>query len=1410
MKRIKTNLNLLLLLLGGILIFLAAITSSRDGVNAGEPALASPTLTATPTPPPPTFTPVFPPPTPTPDLPTANNVELVGHLGGIAEAVFVQSGYAYAGFGPELAIIDISSPTQPLRAGYLVPLEETSPLDVIQSIYVAGNYAYLAAGERLYIVDVSDPSAPVEVGVYETSTYILDVSVMGTYAYLAAGSRGLRVLDISNPSMPDEVSFYFTQQSVINVATANDYAYIVDGIGLYIVNVSNPGQPVGLGFYDGPISVVDVTVVGNYAYVAAGYDGLRIVDISDPQNPIEVATYEAIGALSQVVVNGNYAYLRIDEGEISLRVVDISDPTNPLEVGFYDLPGFFLDLAIANNYAYISDLDQGLQIINISDPTAMTEVGFYRTFNSAQDVALDPAGDYVYIGDGEGLHTVNILNPALPTSVNLYDTVGEVRKVVLAEPYAFLVVGAEGVRVLDLSDPASPVEVGLYESAEFIQNITVAGDYLYTVSETKLHIVDISNPTSPNEIGTYDTPGGPLQDVAVAGAYAYIVTFYGELRIVDISDPAAPVEVSYYYLGRDTNRIVIAGGYAYLVGISGELHVLDISDPTTPSQVGDEYVAGYAIDLAITDGYAYITTFGYGEKDAEPPPAELSRLDEEKGSGGDSYLGGLWVVDISDPTQPVVAGHFTTSGRATGVAAANGLAYVVDEGTGFFILRKLLAIGGQIVDSRGLSFSGATLTTDAGPEATIRWIDGSFSLNPPLAGTYTFTPTLAGYTFSPPSRTVTVPPDAYHQDFTILPAPVSILLQPGAAAELVYTDTQGLPTHLTFPPNAVAQPTTLVLTPTTVSATQRLIFTGHAFDLIVYQAGVVQPDFTFNEPVIISISYSQQDVWTVGEASKLGLWRRTNGEWHNIVDGCGPVSPFVYTRDLLHNRLEVPICHTGHFGLFGVSTIQRGVTIASVRDQATGMQSTTLQEARDMDMLVLVPLSWRTLEVREGEYEWAQLDDILRQANYYGRQVILRVYHAPLWHTPFEVESTAPPSDPQTLHNFMFNLVTHIQTGEFSQQVLGYVIWNEPNIPLEWGGQNADPDAYIALLKAAYQGAKAADPDAVIISAGLAPTETSGGAINDLTYLGQLYDLGLADYVDYIGLNGLGFQHPPDHDSGTATYNFNRLKYLHEIMLSKGDYTHRVWALEVGWLRDSSYDMADFEAFKVSAEDQARYLFRAWQKAETEWPWLDLIVFWNLDYSRYYPLTSNFHWYSIANTLAEVYLTPPGPVSIDLTPDTAAELNYTDPIGVVRHIYFPADTFPQPTTMVLWPTLAPGLAGFVAIGNGFELEAYQAGTMQPNLTLDAPLEVSYYYSCHPSYICDHDQHVATVTDENQLTLWWWNGSAWQDAAETCDPSSNYDRDLDNNILTVGVCQTGQYVLVGPTHQVYLPVIFRMD
>lgn len=312
-----------------------------------------------------------------------------------------------------------------------------------------------------------------------------------------------------------------------------------------------------------------------------------------------------------------------------------------------------------------------------------------------------------------------------------------------------------------------------------------------------------------------------------------------------------------------------------------------------------------------------------------------------------------------------------------------------------------------------------------------------------------------------------------------------------------------------------------------------------------------------------------------------------------------------------------------------------GMAITGVRDPGGLTVSSALPKTRALGFgYVLVYASWASLEPAPGQYNWndpstSLLDDILKQCEDYGLKPVMRIDRAPSWARPAGSHERTPPRDPAYLYNFMNALVS-----KYGTRFGGYIIWNEPNTPFEWGGQSPNANAFMALLQAAYNGAKAANPAATIVSPGLAPTAGGSGAVNDLVFLQQMYNAGLKNYSDVLGMNSLGFKYSPDDTGDPNSLNFSRLVSLRNIMVRNGDNGKKAWALEVGWLRDSNADLGIYNWMKVSQQQQADYLRRALQKARTEWPWLQIAFIWNLDFNKYYPPTSEKYWFSIDGTQA--------------------------------------------------------------------------------------------------------------------------------------------------------------------------------
>jgi len=75
------------------------------------------------------------------------------------------------------------------------------------------------------------------------------------------------------------------------------------------------------------------------------------------------------------------------------------------------------------------------------------------------------------------------------------------------------------------------------------------------------------------------------------------------------------------------------------------------------------------------------------------------------------------------------------------------------------------SISGQVTTSSGDPITGVTLLDDTGHTA-VTDSNGNYTLSGSQAGTRTITPFKSGYTFSPASRKVRVPPDVTGQDFT--------------------------------------------------------------------------------------------------------------------------------------------------------------------------------------------------------------------------------------------------------------------------------------------------------------------------------------------------------------------------------------------------------------------------------------------------------------------------------------------------------------------------------------------------------------------------------------------------------------------------------------------------------------------
>jgi hypothetical protein len=240
---------------------------------------------------------------------------------------------------------------------------------------------------------------------------------------------------------------------------------------------------------------------------------------------------------------------------------------------------------------------------------------------------------------------------------------------------------------------------------------------------------------------------------------------------------------------------------------------------------------------------------------------------------------------------------------------------------------------------------------------------------------------------------------------------------------------------------------------------------------------------------------------------------------------------------------------------------------------------------------------------------WQKYDHIVDLAEEYGLQLIVRLDNPPAWSRAAgnEAGTLAPPDDFADYGDFVYAVVSR-----YKGRIKYYQIWNEPNIYPEWGEAPVNPEAYTELLKVGYTRAKEADPDVVILSAGLAPTtEVSDRNLMDLTFLQRMYDAGARDYFDILSVQGYGLWNgPTDRRIEPDRANFGRVMLIRELMVQNGDAHKPIWASEVGW----NALPKDFDGFpyygRVSEELQAEYSAAAYRLAQEEWPWMGVMSYW--------------------------------------------------------------------------------------------------------------------------------------------------------------------------------------------------------
>lgn len=172
--------------------------------------------------------------------------------------------------------------------------------------------------------------------------------------------------------------------------------------------------------------------------------------------------------------------------------------------------------------------------------------------------------------------------------------------------------------------------------------------YVYEL-RVGIHALDVSDPANPISLAIMPETDN-VYSLAAANGLLIVARNSTGILIYDTSDPTNPTLVSTIeHTGVLSDVVIYADRLYYLQ--SGNLRIADISDPSNPVGIGSYHMGVVTYGMHIANGHAFIA-----------------------GSHA-----GLYIIDVSDPSKPVLRHRQDIPGFAQDVTINGSYAYVVSD-----------------------------------------------------------------------------------------------------------------------------------------------------------------------------------------------------------------------------------------------------------------------------------------------------------------------------------------------------------------------------------------------------------------------------------------------------------------------------------------------------------------------------------------------------------------------------------------------------------------------------------------------------------------------------------------------------------------------------------------------------------
>ena len=490
-----------------------------------------------------------------------------------------------------------------------------------------------------------------------------------------------------------------------------------DGNGLLLsMQVDADNSLRVLGSLRMPGSIRQFAKVGDRALVSLGRDGFWLVDLADPASPVlmDKVPGPSIGSktIRDLPVAGQRVYSVARNHQVLM--IDLAEVDPVLKT--FDIESSPWRVALRGNRLVTGSLDGVVELFDLDENGRPHAVGRLEFDSDIRGLQLTETALFVATGNGE-MHLYDTTSWPLPHKSSILSLDGQIIEVKFLPQHSQLLVSRSlrGFLSIDVSDIAHPVIGKYFSVTHFSREMSVAGELLASLSVRELSVYSVEQVlhgagASLQSLEGYD------YDIYALDDQAYLMT-YGEsdkpaqTKVLSSVDKvcgreknSCVTEEKHFGLGEDTCLAIAARRKSSMAHLfcreKGQLLWQTTLDFKRPSRVlwRDERVYAAIFDryggkqskgaiFRIYDASSPQTPLLNGELFLPGEIYELEWLDPHfvlVAAGSD----GLYVVDVADPGQPVIASqlqlpeHLSDFSRVVHVKSLGSHAYLTHQRSG--------------------------------------------------------------------------------------------------------------------------------------------------------------------------------------------------------------------------------------------------------------------------------------------------------------------------------------------------------------------------------------------------------------------------------------------------------------------------------------------------------------------------------------------------------------------------------------------------------------------------------------------------------------------------------------------------------------------------------------------------------